>query len=38
LTYTTLELFGIKEFLTLSGDWQNPTDIFINQPLNKFFI
>ena len=38
LTYTTPELFGIKEFLTLSGGWQNPTDIFINQPLNKFFI
>ncbi len=38
MTYTTPELFGIKEFLTLSGGWQNPTDIFINQPLNKFFI
>jgi porin len=29
LTYTTPELFGVKEFLTLSGGWQNPTDIFI---------
>lgn len=38
LTYVTPELFGVKEFLTLSGGWQNPTDIFINQPLNKFFI
>ena len=38
LTYITPELFGVKEFLTLSGGWQNPTDIFINQPLNKFFI
>lgn len=37
-TYTTPELFGIKKFLTLSGGWQNPTDIFINQPLSKFFI
>ena len=37
-TYTTPELFGVKEFLTLSGGWQNPTDIFINQPLNKFFL
>ena len=37
-TYTTPEFFGVKEFLTLSGGWQNPTDIFINQPLNKFFI
>lgn len=38
LTYTTPELFGVKEFLTLSGGWQNPTDVFITQPLNKFFI
>jgi len=37
-TYTTPEAFGIKEFLTISGGWQNPTDIFVNQPLNKFFI
>ena len=37
-TYTTPELFGVKEFLTISGGWQNPTDIFINQPLNKFFL
>ena len=37
-TYVTPELFGKKEFLTLSGGWQNPTDIFVNQPLNKFFI
>ena len=38
LTYTTPELFGVKKFLTLSGGWQNPTDIFIKQPLSKFFI
>jgi len=38
LTYVTPELFGIKEFLTLSGGWQNPTDHFITQPENKFFI
>lgn len=37
-TYTTPELFGIKEFFTISGGWQNPTDIFVNQPLNKFFL
>jgi porin len=37
-TYVTPELFGIKDFFTLSGGWQNPTDIFVNQPLNKFFI
>jgi porin len=38
LTYVTPELFGIKEFLTLSGGWQNPADHFITQPENKFFI
>lgn len=38
LTYITPELFGVREFLTISGGWQNPTDIFINQPLNKFFL
>ncbi len=38
LTYTTPKLFGIKEFFTISGGWQNPTDIFIKQPENKFFI
>ncbi|MEO8205858.1 MAG: carbohydrate porin, partial [Chthoniobacterales bacterium] len=38
LSYVTPKLFGIKEFLTLSGGWQNPTDIFINQPLSKFFL
>lgn len=38
LTYTTPELFGVKDFLTLSGGWQNPADFFINQPENKFFI
>lgn len=38
LTYTTPELFGIKEFLTLSGGWQNPADIFIKQPESKFFV
>lgn len=37
-TYTTPELFGVKKLLTLSGGWQNPTDIFINQPLSKFFL
>jgi porin len=38
LTYTTPELFGVKDFLTLSGGWQNPADFFITQPENKFFI
>ncbi|HEY5777802.1 MAG TPA: carbohydrate porin [Terrimicrobiaceae bacterium] len=37
LTYTTPELFGKKEFLTISGGWQNPNDIFAQQPESKFF-
>lgn len=38
LTYTTPELFGAKDFLTISGGWQNPTDHFIVQPESKFFL
>ena len=38
LTYTTPKLFGVKEFLTLSGGWQNPSDVFIKQPESKFFL
>lgn len=38
VTYTTPELFGVKELLTISGGWQNPSDVFIKQPENKFFI
>ena len=38
LTYTTPELFGKKEFLTISGGWQKPyDDIFAYQPESKFF-
>ena len=38
LTYTTPQLFGIKEFLTVSGGWQNANhDIFAEQPESKFF-
>jgi len=37
-TYTTPELFGVKEFFTLSLGWQNPADIFIKQPESKFFV
>ena len=36
LTYTTPHLFGIKEFLTVSGGWQNANDIFAEQPESKF--
>lgn len=37
LTYTTPELFGVKKFLTLSGGWQDPYDIFAQQTDAKFF-
>ena len=37
-TYTTPELFGIPEFLTLSGGWQVPTDLFLVQPESKLFV
>jgi porin len=38
LTYTTPQLFGIRDFLTVSGGWQNPSDFFIVRPGSKFFI
>ena len=31
LIFTTPELFGVKEFLTLSDGWANPYDIFAQQ-------
>ena len=37
LTYTTPEFFGKKEFLTLSGGWQNPYELFAQQPGSKLF-
>jgi len=37
LTYTTPELFGVKEFLTVSGGWENPYDIFAQQAESKLF-
>lgn len=37
LTYTTPELFGVKNLLTLSGGWQDPYEIFAQQPDSKFF-
>ena len=37
LTYTTPELFGKKEFLTISGGWQNPYDFFLDSPDSKLF-
>ncbi len=31
-------LFGIKDFLTISGGWQNPMMLFAVQPDSKFFM
>lgn len=36
-TYTTPELFGVKEFFTISVGWQAVSDAFIKQPESKFF-
>ena len=36
LIFTTPELFGVKEFLTLSDGWANPYDIFAQQRESKF--
>ncbi len=38
LTYATPELFGIKEFLTVTGGWIQPQKEFIDQPLSKLFV
>lgn len=37
LTYTTPEMFGVKNFLTLSGGWQDPYDHFAQQQDAKLF-
>lgn len=37
LTYVTPELFGIKDFLTLSGGWQDPWEYFADQPNSFLF-
>lgn len=37
LTYTTPELFGVKNFLTISGGWQNPYEFFLDSPDSKLF-
>lgn len=38
LTYVTPELFGVANLLTISGGWQNPYDIFLQQPVSKLFV
>ena len=37
LQYTTPELFGVKEFLSVSGGWLQPQKEFIDQPLARLF-
>lgn len=37
-TYTTPELFGAKEFLSLTGGWLQPQKFFVQQPLSKLFV
>jgi len=37
LTYTTPELFGIRNLLTVSGGWQNPYEFFARQEDAKLF-
>lgn len=38
LSYTTPVLFGVKNFLTISGGWQNPYDFFLDVPLENLFV
>ena len=38
LTYSTPEMFGVKNFLTVTGGWINPQREFIDQPLSKQFV
>lgn len=36
--YTSPEMFGVDEFLTLKGGWLRPQREFIDQPLSKLFL
>ncbi|CAN5489193.1 carbohydrate porin [soil metagenome] len=38
LTYSTPEMFGVKNFLTVTGGWIQPQKEFIDQPLSKLFV
>lgn len=38
LTYSTPELFGVEDFLTVTGGWVRPQKEFIDQPLSKLFM
>lgn len=37
LTYTTPELFGVEDLVTVTGGWLRPQREFINQPLSGLF-
>lgn len=37
LQYTTPELFGVKDFLSVTGGWLQPQKEFIEQPLARLF-
>jgi len=37
LTYTTPELFGVEDLVTVTGGWIRPQREFINQPLSGLF-
>lgn len=37
LTYTMPELFGVKDFLSVTGGWLQPQKEFVDQPLARLF-
>ncbi len=37
LQYTTPELFGVKDFLSVTGGWLQPQKEFVEQPLARLF-
>ncbi len=38
LEYTTPEMFGVDNFMTINGGWMRPQKEFIDQPLSKLFV
>lgn len=38
LKYSTPEMFGVENFLTIDGGWLRPQKEFIDQPLSKLFV
>ncbi len=38
LEYSTPEMFGVEDFLTVRGGWLQPQKEFIDQPLSKLFV